>query len=422
MARPSDNSLKYYNRDTVDADNLQYVEAMHGLVGYAIVDKLWQQIYGSATGYYCDFGEINIRLFCKNNGISLDQLEKILETCFQNEIRIFSREMYQTHKILTSSGVQKRWLKIVKEAGRRNTTIKEEYCLIVPDQPDNIDAASVTTPVIPPETTPPPPLSVPETPQSKVKESNSKEIKEKKTLNTNGVAPAEPSPAKKMRVKPKETEPHWKALVKVWFDFNLEKFEEEPSFDGDNPKIFKEKIVWRLKKRAGQKGIDWTQEIACQRLKYFLDSAYAYDAWLPKHFTLSNLAKQFDPVVQKQNEAAKKNNAGPSDLQYLYERFLDGDLDVRVITPTHFRQLAEKIPTMFTLMQQQIPKRMNQLIGSNDAAEKRLWQAYQDGKETPETKTDIPVLMRMAIITFFHYQKSKNIQSVYDMESKPETV
>lgn len=130
MARPKDNSLKYYNQDTKDDDNLQYVEAIHSFIGYAVVHKLWKHIYGGPGGYYCLWDDINKMLFCKNNGITLDQLNSILETCYQEGIEIFSREMAEKHKILTSKGIQKRWTKIVKEAGRSNNKVDKLHRLI----------------------------------------------------------------------------------------------------------------------------------------------------------------------------------------------------------------------------------------------------------------------------------------------------
>lgn len=167
MARHRDNSLQYYNQDTKDDDNLQYVEAVHGLLGYAIVHKLWKQIYGSPGGYYCEWKEINQRLFCKNNGITLDQLQEILGTCYGAGIEIFSEKMVQEHQILTSKGVQKRWLKIVKECGRKNTTISESYLLV--------DLSDIDNSATNQETPPPHHLTVVVPQQNKINESKGKE-------------------------------------------------------------------------------------------------------------------------------------------------------------------------------------------------------------------------------------------------------
>ncbi|KAF0194115.1 MAG: hypothetical protein FD166_3573, partial [Bacteroidetes bacterium] len=150
MARPATNALNYYNRDVKDEDNLQYVEAVHGLIGYAIVDKLWKHIYGGPGGYYCEWTQINQMLFCKNTGITLEELTKILNTCFQTGIEIFSKEQYEKNQILTSSGTQKRWKKIVTEAGRRQNLIHPDYELnpILENTPANELTGTETTPPV----------------------------------------------------------------------------------------------------------------------------------------------------------------------------------------------------------------------------------------------------------------------------------
>lgn len=172
MARPTTNSLIYFNVDVKEDDNLKYIEALHGHLGYYVVHKLWKHIYGGPGGYYCEWGEINQRLFCKENNISIDQLKDIISTCFSEDIRLFNKEMFDRHKILTSSGVQKRWKKIVVEAGRKKCHILLDY--------DLISTAADILP--PPETTPAVQLSGDklavnrgETTQSKVKESKVKE-------------------------------------------------------------------------------------------------------------------------------------------------------------------------------------------------------------------------------------------------------
>lgn len=173
MARPTDNSLKYYNQDTKDDDNLQYIEALHSLQGYAIVHKLWKHIYGGPGGYYCEWSNINKMLFCKNNSIDIKLLEDVLKTCFSGDIKIFDRRLSNDLQILTSKGIQKRWSKIVKEAGRKIYLVKEEHRLICLD--------GDTLPINHQQTTPPLSLIGEETPQSKVKQSIENETKIKES-------------------------------------------------------------------------------------------------------------------------------------------------------------------------------------------------------------------------------------------------
>lgn len=119
-----------------------------------------------------------------------------------------------------------------------------------------------------------------------------------------------PAPKKKKRVKKKEveTEPYWDQLVKVWFDFNVEKFllrnpgadpkDGEPSFKGSDPRDLKH-IIGQLKARAKRKfdagypQFEWTEGRAMTSLREFLDHCFS-DPWLSANFLLSNILKQFD--------------------------------------------------------------------------------------------------------------------------------
>lgn len=126
-----------------------------------------------------------------------------------------------------------------------------------------------------------------------------------------GFAPAAPVPSKKSekqvgkKNKAEEpAEPFWNQLVDVWFSFGEKKFGERPSFDGQDPKIFK-RIVKRLRSRAEMKNELWTAVTAPERLQKFLDVAFS-EPWLSQHFILSNLEKQFDIVIQ--NQIKQKND------------------------------------------------------------------------------------------------------------------
>ena len=103
MARPIKMGIDYFNIDVVQEDNLNLIEAKHGIVGYGVVIKLWRKIY-SIHGYYCEWEEKNTFLFAKEIGVPVETINSVLETCFQEEI--FSLKMYQDFKILTSSGTQ----------------------------------------------------------------------------------------------------------------------------------------------------------------------------------------------------------------------------------------------------------------------------------------------------------------------------
>jgi hypothetical protein len=122
--------------------------------------------------------------------------------------------------------------------------------------------------------------------------------KQKQNVNkTKPLLPAVPAPrvVKKKKNEEKETEPHWAALVKTWFHFNLEKFGDEPIFQGSETRSLKN-IVILLKKRAEKKEMEWTEAAAVDRFRSYLLACFA-DEWLAAHFLLGNLETQFDKII-----------------------------------------------------------------------------------------------------------------------------
>jgi len=126
MASIEKKGIRYFNIECEHEDKLEYILAKHGIAGYGIVIQLWRKIY-QIEGYFCDWKEKNQFLFAKSIGVTVDHVNEVLKTCFEEDI--FSLSAYTTFEILTSSGVQKRWLRIVKESKRKDTDINPKYDL-----------------------------------------------------------------------------------------------------------------------------------------------------------------------------------------------------------------------------------------------------------------------------------------------------
>lgn len=307
MGKHSSNGLSYFNIDCVQEDNLNYIEAKHGISGYGVLVKLWRKIY-MIEGYYCQWSEKNVFLFAKEVGVPVVEINDIVESCFAEDI--FSRDMYQRYKILTSSGVQKRWLKIVTEAKRKNCKILDDFLLLNknPEQVAKTPEELTKTPE--------------ELPQRKVKER-----KEKKTKVENDSAPAQPSPPARVdKVKlEKLPEEHWQELVNAFFEFYEQNFKgQKPSFDGRITRDFKT-IVQRLRRRAAERKKEWSQENARASLIYFLSNAIK-DEWLKNHFLVSNLLEQFDAVFVRAISEKPKQARGPRPAGTIVKTF-DDELD-----------------------------------------------------------------------------------------------
>ena len=164
MARPTKAGLDYFPLDVHMDDKVNLIEAQYGLVGFAVVIKLWQQIYAD-KGYYTEWGEQNELLFAGKNGIELESLKNIIAATVR--WGIFDADLLSRYGILTSAGIQKRYREAKVKA--KNMSIEKAYLLIsVPET----EVISEKTPVISEIT-----------PQSKVKESKVKKSKGKKSNN-----------------------------------------------------------------------------------------------------------------------------------------------------------------------------------------------------------------------------------------------
>lgn len=177
MARPKKIGLEYFPLDCSFDDSMQFVEAKHGMEGFAVVIKLWQKIY-KFEGYYTPWQEKNEYLFAKETGIELDVIKGIVSTCFGEGI--FHRGMFTRHYILTSSGIQERWLRVITDAKRKGVEINPAFSLLgvssektgvnSEETPENSEETPVNSGILPVEST-----------QSKVKESTGKESIEEET-------------------------------------------------------------------------------------------------------------------------------------------------------------------------------------------------------------------------------------------------
>lgn len=366
-------------------------------------------------GYYFDLKdteelELFASEFCKKD---ITKVKEVIAGCLRRDL--FNRVVYEMFGVLTSDMMQDTFVKATAERRSAGTviTMHENYLLLSfsDDIPLNLRIVQ--------------PINEIDQPNNPIDQSNNTQIrleeiredKIRKEKNPTGGAPALPSLPEKGGRKvakgkaDKETEPFWDLLVKVWFDFGKEKFGIEPSFERDDPKILK-RLIDRLKKRAAKAGVDWNETTGPQRLRYFLDCAFA-DEWLKAHFLLANLEKQFDKVIQNQAARAKQvTKAEKSDIQYLYDRYLEDGLNFQVVAAAHYDQLVSRKILSPEFFESMIAKRVKQLTGTNLGNELRILQAYLDKKDTEERRADTLVLKRLAVVECFGILKTKNISTI----------
>nr|WP_291234815.1 DUF4373 domain-containing protein [Frisingicoccus sp.] len=136
--------LDYFELDCQMEEKVRLIQAEYGLKGFAVFVKLLQKIYGE-HGYYCEWTQDSELLFMSENGLDsgfLQLLREIVSACIRRNI--FSERLYKEYGILTSSGVQKQYLKATVK--REVVDLKKEYLLIsVPQNRVNVVINSISS-------------------------------------------------------------------------------------------------------------------------------------------------------------------------------------------------------------------------------------------------------------------------------------
>ncbi|WP_096201918.1 DUF4373 domain-containing protein [Bacillus sp. FJAT-45350] len=133
MARPQKNGLDYFALDVVMSDEVELIEAEHGLEGFAILIKMFQKIY--SHGYYHEWDEKQQILF--SNKVSSDR--NLVTTVIYDCIKwgIFNKELYEKYSVLTSKRIQNHYISAVYK--RVNVEIVQEYLLVDLPEKKNIE-------------------------------------------------------------------------------------------------------------------------------------------------------------------------------------------------------------------------------------------------------------------------------------------
>lgn len=126
MARPKKTNLNYFPLDTNFDDNVELLEAECGLEGLAILIKLWQKIYNNS--YYIEWNEDVELLFARKINSELIKVNSVVNACLRRGI--FDKCIYEKYGVLTSSGIQKRYISACAGSKRKNIAIIEEYLLV----------------------------------------------------------------------------------------------------------------------------------------------------------------------------------------------------------------------------------------------------------------------------------------------------
>jgi hypothetical protein len=137
MARPQKNGLEYFPLDVMMDDEVQIIEAEYGLVGFAILIKMFQKIYSS--GYYYEWNEKQQILF--GNKVSTDRnlVVSIISDCIR--WGIFDSDLYERYRILTSKRIQNHYSSAVYK--RVNVQMVKEYLIVEISNKSNIEIIGI---------------------------------------------------------------------------------------------------------------------------------------------------------------------------------------------------------------------------------------------------------------------------------------
>lgn len=140
--RPTKAGLDYFELDCHMEEKVRLIQAEFGLKGFAVLVKLYQKIYGG-FGYYCEWTIDSLLLFMSENGLPSDNknlIADIVAACIRRNI--FSEQLFNDFNILTSEGVQKRYLNATSK--REKIELKKEYLLIaVPENSKKVVINSI---------------------------------------------------------------------------------------------------------------------------------------------------------------------------------------------------------------------------------------------------------------------------------------
>jgi len=126
MGRPTKTGLDYFPLDVDMDDCIELIETEHGLAGFSIVIKLWQKIY--KNGYYLDWSEDVARLFAHRINAELTLINSVINSCFYRNI--FNESLYKSHNVLTSAGIQKRYIIACLASKRKSISVSSDLCLL----------------------------------------------------------------------------------------------------------------------------------------------------------------------------------------------------------------------------------------------------------------------------------------------------
>jgi hypothetical protein len=107
MARPTKQGIEYFPLDCNFDNETEMYLIEKGSIGLSVLVTLWQMIYNN-EGYYINDNKDLYLLIKKRINVDINEINDCINVCLNREI--FNSKLHKKYKILTSSGIQKRFL------------------------------------------------------------------------------------------------------------------------------------------------------------------------------------------------------------------------------------------------------------------------------------------------------------------------
>lgn len=133
MARLEKTGLDYFPLDCIMNDSMELIEAELGIQSFAIIIKLYQKIY-SENGYYCNWSDEIALLFARRLCVDTELINRTISSALRRGI--FDDERFKSFGVLTSRGIQERYLEATSR--RKRVNLRKELLLTDTDGHKNV--------------------------------------------------------------------------------------------------------------------------------------------------------------------------------------------------------------------------------------------------------------------------------------------
>lgn len=126
MARPIAKGVDYFplNVGFLSDIKIRKIMMAHGASSIAVIIYILTNIYKD-EGYFMKVTDDEINLIAFDTRTSVEMVAAVIEKAC--EVDLFSADMYKQHQILTSKGIQSRYIKITER--RKKPMLLTAYCL-----------------------------------------------------------------------------------------------------------------------------------------------------------------------------------------------------------------------------------------------------------------------------------------------------